>query len=148
MRVLDAGCGPGRITIPLAETVGKDGEVIALDIQTEMLAKLQERAQAAGLNNISIIQAGLGEDILDLGPLDMAVMVTVLGEIPNQRMAIQQIRGWLKPGGILSITEVLPDPHYQRASTVRSLADQAGFEVEMPYQSAQAYTMHLIKPIL
>ncbi len=146
MRVLDAGCGPGRITIPLAEAVGPDGEVIALDIQTEMLAKLQERSQAAGMKNISIIHTGLGEDTLDLGPFDRALMVTVLGEIPNRLKALQQIYEWLKPGGILAITEVLPDPHFQRASSVRALADRAGFEVEMAYQSVRAYTMHLIKP--
>ena len=34
MKVLDAGCGPGRLTLPLAETVGSQGEVTALDIKT------------------------------------------------------------------------------------------------------------------
>ena len=32
MKVLDAGCGPGRLTLPLAKTVGPQGEVLALDI--------------------------------------------------------------------------------------------------------------------
>jgi hypothetical protein len=31
MRVFDAGCGPGRLTIPLARAVGPDGEVVALE---------------------------------------------------------------------------------------------------------------------
>src|ERR671915_14848 len=43
MRVLDAGCGPGRLTIPLARAVGTGGEVVALDGQGAMLAKLEER---------------------------------------------------------------------------------------------------------
>src|SRR5918998_5205270 len=43
MRVLDAGCGPGRLTIPLAKAVGLAGEVVALDGQREMLAKLDGR---------------------------------------------------------------------------------------------------------
>jgi ubiquinone/menaquinone biosynthesis C-methylase UbiE len=38
MRVLDAGCGPGRLTIPLAKAVGAGGEVVALDGQREVHA--------------------------------------------------------------------------------------------------------------
>jgi ubiquinone/menaquinone biosynthesis C-methylase UbiE len=48
MRVLDAGCGPGRLIIPLAKTVGPPGEVVALDGQREMLEKLEKRAARRG----------------------------------------------------------------------------------------------------
>src|SRR4029079_13748458 len=34
MRVLDAGCGPGRLTIPLAQKIGPQGVVVAMDIQS------------------------------------------------------------------------------------------------------------------
>jgi len=37
MKVLDAGCGPGRLTLPLAEAFSPQGEVLALDIQDDML---------------------------------------------------------------------------------------------------------------
>src|SRR5262245_30549310 len=37
MKVLDAGCGPGRVTIPLAKAVGPDGSVVAVDLQPKML---------------------------------------------------------------------------------------------------------------
>ncbi|MCP5406928.1 MAG: class I SAM-dependent methyltransferase [Chromatiaceae bacterium] len=30
MKVLDAGCGPGRLTVPLAQSVGRNGCVVAL----------------------------------------------------------------------------------------------------------------------
>lgn len=42
MVVLDAGCGPGRVTIPLAKAVGKDGLVVAMDLQQEMLSKVRD----------------------------------------------------------------------------------------------------------
>ena len=50
MKVLDAGCGPGRLTLPLAEAVGPQGEVLAMDVQAEMLAQVREKAQAAGFH--------------------------------------------------------------------------------------------------
>jgi SAM-dependent methyltransferase len=39
MRVLDLGCGPGRVTIPIARAVGPDGGVDAIDVQPGMLAR-------------------------------------------------------------------------------------------------------------
>jgi len=36
MRVIDVGCGPGRLTIPVARAVEPDGEALALDIQEGM----------------------------------------------------------------------------------------------------------------
>ena len=53
---------------------------------------------------------------------DRALLVTVLGEIPDRDAALRAIFDALKPGGILSITEILRDPHYQRRTTVLRLA--------------------------
>ena len=54
MRVLDAGCGPGRVTIPAAKLVGSKGEVVALDIQPAMLDMARQRAKSAGLENVRL----------------------------------------------------------------------------------------------
>ena len=48
MTVLDAGCGPGRVTIPIARAVGLSGQVVAMDIQAGMLAKVQKKAEQNG----------------------------------------------------------------------------------------------------
>jgi len=77
---------------------------------------------------------------------DRALLVTVLGEIPDRVAALQEIRGSLKPGGLLSVTEVFPDPHYQRRDTVRQLAQQAGLEVRETYGTWRAHTTNLARP--
>src|SRR5918999_2076909 len=41
MRVLDAGCGPGRLTIPVARAVEPTGVIVALDSQRAMLEELE-----------------------------------------------------------------------------------------------------------
>src|SRR5215203_2119982 len=61
MRVLDAGCGPGRLTIPVAKAVGPTGEVVALDSQHAMLEKLERRLKTEGITNVRTLEAGLGE---------------------------------------------------------------------------------------
>lgn len=145
MRVLDAGCGPGRLTLPLAEAVGPQGQVLAMDVQAKMLARVREKAQAAGLQNVEFLEAGLGQGKLREGYFDRATLVTVLGEIPDQAAALQEIYKALKPGGVLSVTEIIFDPHFQRAETVLRVAEAAGFHKANSFGKRLAYTMHLEK---
>ncbi len=151
MRVLDAGSGPGRLTVPAARRVGATGGVVALDLQPRMLGELTRRVRAAGLGNVRTIfgalgDGTLGEERLEPKAFDRAVMVTVLGEVADRLSALREIYAALRPGGVLSITELLPDPHYQSQNTVRDLAEDAGFQVERVYGNALAYTMNLVKP--
>jgi ubiquinone/menaquinone biosynthesis C-methylase UbiE len=145
MKVLDAGCGPGRLTLPLAETVGAQGEVTALDIQDGMLTRVRAKVQAAGLQNVKFLHAGLGEGKLPQAYFDRAVLVTVLGEIPDPMNALKEIHSALVPGGILSVTEVIFDPHFQRRETVLCMAQAAGLKEKNFSGSSLAYTMHLEK---
>ena len=47
--------------------------------------------------------------------------------------------------GILSITEIIFDPHFQRQSTVRKIAQQTGFRETAVFGNSIAYTMHFEK---
>jgi SAM-dependent methyltransferase len=146
-RGLDVGSGPGRLAIPAARRVGSSGEIVALDIQPEMLARLKENAARAGVTNIT---AQLGdittEQHLPKESFDRAWLVTVLGEIPDRRAALENIYRLLKPGGLLSITEILGDPHYQKRDTVLRLAQTAGFEPTQFWRTGLVFTQNFVKP--
>lgn len=146
MHVLDAGCGPGRLSIPVARAVGASGSVLAVDLQKAMLRRARQRAERAGLTNIRFLEAGLGEGKLPPQSFDRALLVTVLGEIVDKGRAFREIVSSLKPGGFLSVTEILPDPHYQTMRAVRDLGAHAGLRVARTFGSFLAYTMHLEKP--
>jgi len=146
MRVLDVGCGPGRLTIALGRAVGSQGEVTAMDLQAAMLRQAQDKARAAGLVNIHFLRAGAGEGKLDRDRFDRALLVTVLGEIPDQDVALQEVFAALKPGGMLSVTETVFDPHFQRSRAVALIATAVGFREQGCFGNRLAYTLHLEKP--
>ena len=61
-RILDLGCGTGKQSIPLAQTVGDDGVVVCLDVSAEALAKVTLRSRELGLDaRIRAVHADLDE---------------------------------------------------------------------------------------
>jgi ubiquinone/menaquinone biosynthesis C-methylase UbiE len=145
MRVLDAGCGPGRVTLPLAKAVGPTGEVVAIDLQPSMLNRAREKTQAAGLTNIRFQELPIEAGKLDEAQYDRVILVTVLGEIPDRRSALKEIYRCLKPGGFLSITEIIFDPHYQSRQIIRQLAGSVGFQEKAYYGNRFSFTLHIEK---
>jgi ubiquinone/menaquinone biosynthesis C-methylase UbiE len=112
-----------------------------------MLEELERRLRTEGLGNVEPVLAGLGDGKLAAHDVDVALLVTVLGEIPDKAAALREIHRCLRPGGVLSITEVLPDPHYQRLSRVRALVADAGFRETQLFSGWVSYTVNLSKPV-
>lgn len=146
MAVLDAGCGPARLTVPMARQVGPRGQVVGLDVQPEMLRRAQAKVDAAGLRNVELRQAGVGQAGLERDHFDRAVLATVIGEIDDPQAALREIAAALKPGGFLSVTELALDPHFRSQGTVRRLAQAAGLRERERFGNALAYTLNLEKP--
>ncbi|MBE7556069.1 MAG: methyltransferase domain-containing protein [Anaerolineales bacterium] len=145
MKVLDCGCGPGRLTIPVAKEVGPAGQVTAFDIQPGMLQRVRDKVEAENLSNVQFVQGGAGEGKLGRNQYDRALLVTVLGEIPDQKAALAEIFESLKRGGILSVTEVIADPHFQRRDSVIRAANSVGFVEKDFFGNRLSYTINFEK---
>jgi ubiquinone/menaquinone biosynthesis C-methylase UbiE len=146
MRVLDAGCGPGRLTIPLARAVGPDGEIVALDGQREMLGELERRLEAEGIRNVLPVRAVLGEGVLGEGGFDRVVLAMVLGEARDRREAARELYAALRPGGVLSVTEIFGDPDHRRPATIQREVEAAGFRLARRFGGFPAFTLNFEKP--
>jgi SAM-dependent methyltransferase len=149
-RCLDVGAGPGRLTIPAARLVGAQGSVVALDTQPEMLDRLRQRLEQEGLANVTLVEGDIALASClasETASFDRAWMVTVLGEIPYREVALRNLFRLLKPGATLSITEFLPDPHFQRRGTVLALCRDAGFVPGDYNGAAVAFTQNFTKPL-
>jgi 2-polyprenyl-3-methyl-5-hydroxy-6-metoxy-1,4-benzoquinol methylase len=111
--VLDIGPGMGYFSIPLARMVGEKGNVIAADIQPEMLKALQKRAKKAGVEK-QIIPHLCKADSLGLDmQFDFILAFWMVHEVPNHLAFFEEIKLLLKPSGKFLLSE--PILHVSRA---------------------------------
>jgi ubiquinone/menaquinone biosynthesis C-methylase UbiE len=61
MVFMDIGCGDGFFTVLAAKKVGETGKVYAVDVDASAVEKLKQKAQAAGLKNVTA-KVGAAED--------------------------------------------------------------------------------------
>lgn len=145
-RVLEVGPGPGRLLIPAAQRVLPGGEVVGIDIQPGMIERVKKRVMTASITNLTAILGDATQPIVPEASFDVAFLVTTLGEIPDRAAALAQCFRALKSGGILSISEMLPDPHYQSKATVKRLAEAAGFRLQSVEGGMWLFTANFVKP--
>jgi len=149
MTVLDLGCGSGAFTTLLARAVGALGKVYAVDIQPGMLRQLESKLAKAGnqdIRNVELKQASAYALPFEDDSLDLVFITAALQEIYDRDRALQEARRVLKPDGILSVTEFLPDTDYPRRSATIKLCQQEGFVLDDNLGNFWNYTIRFRKP--
>ena len=130
--ILDFGCGYGAYTIPVAQIVGEQGRVYALDKDKEALDLLMYRGELEGLNNIDRMKTS-GE--LKIRLSDESVDVVLLFDVfhsfyfPNakdRRKLLGEIRRVMKPSAFLSVSVW---PNLVEAEAEKGIKD-AGFHLK------------------
>jgi ubiquinone/menaquinone biosynthesis C-methylase UbiE len=129
-RMLEIGPGTGYYTLDLAEWVGEEGAVEILDIQQEMLDHTIRRARERGVWSVNPSRGDAQDLPYESDEFDAAVMVTTLGEVPDQDAALREVARVLRPGGRLVVGELFGDPHMVTAGTLRRRAEGAGLRFE------------------
>lgn len=97
MDVLELGCGTGGTALEHAPFVR---HIRATDISDEMLRHARERAQSAGVENVTFEQADL--EGLSIAPesYDVVLAMNLLHLTEDPLAEMKRIHQWLKPGGI------------------------------------------------
>ncbi len=96
-RVLDAGCGSGRVTEMVLERVPQ-GEVVAVDASPSMVAAARERLSPRWGERVEIVQCDLVE--LELGrPVDAVISTATFHWIPDHERLFERIHGAMREGG-------------------------------------------------
>lgn len=144
-RVLEVGAGSGFYSVAVARAV-EEGKLELLDLQPEMLDKARRKIDAAGLENVGYKAANENGRIpFDDGSFDIVFMVTVLGEVKEQELLVREINRLLRHGGVLSVSEHLPDPDFVSSGKLRRLLENNGFRFRRRFGRSWAYTANYEK---
>lgn len=110
-----------------------------------MIARLETGAEQAGIANLEAVQGDATQLQFPSESFDVISLCTVLGEIPDRDTALRQCYDALKPGGLLSISEIFPDPHFQTRANVQRLADEVGFRLKKMHGPWYFFTANFLK---
>jgi ubiquinone/menaquinone biosynthesis C-methylase UbiE len=144
--VLDLGCGPGFWTFPLADIVGADGAVWALDVSQEMLDALAGHNLPA---QVRLLRSDLPDIDLPDSSVDWIWGAFVVHEVEPLEGLAAEMRRVLRPGGQLAILDWRPDaahgdgPPRQHRVAPQQVIEQlraAGFQrAAQTWQDEDAY---------
>ena len=112
-RILDAGCGNGRVTALLAEHAPADAEIVGVDLAAADVA----RANLDGIGNVAVHAGDLLGDLAHLGEFDFIYCQEVLHHTSDPPAAFANVAARLAPGGQYAVYV------YRRKAPVREFTD-------------------------
>jgi SAM-dependent methyltransferase len=98
--VVDWGCGPGRVTIPLAKLIS-DGKVVAVDVQPFALEVVAEMVMREGLGNVETVLLESYPVSIPAESADIVLLLDTFHAVTERQMLLTDISRVLKPGGKL-----------------------------------------------
>jgi ubiquinone/menaquinone biosynthesis C-methylase UbiE len=99
-RVLDVGAGPGWATLDLAEIVGPEGEVVAVERSARFLEAARSACENRGIRQVQFHELDLMSDSIPAESMEFAWCRWVASFVPSPRTLVERIAPCLKPGGI------------------------------------------------
>jgi ubiquinone/menaquinone biosynthesis C-methylase UbiE len=106
--VADLGCGSGAYTIAVAKILKGSGRVYAVEVQKELLTRLQNTVRDEGLGNVEFIWGNLeqlgGTKLRDQS-VDVVIISNVLFQNDNKQVIVDEARRILRHGGRMLVID-------------------------------------------
>jgi arsenite methyltransferase len=115
-RVLDIDCGPGFLASEMAEAVGTEGLVCAIDPSPSMLELAGRRAHGAASAPVELAARSATDLALPDDSFDVAVSTQVYEYVDDLDTALAEVRRVLVPGGRLLVVDTDWDSIVWRSS--------------------------------
>lgn len=152
MVVADIGAGSGVIASLMAPQLEPDGEVLAVDIQQEMLDALAAKCKLLEIDNIVPVLGTTKSPRLEPGTVDLVIMVDVYHEFDFPYEMLQEISRSLKVGGRVAFVEYrkedprvpIKEVHKMSEKQVRVEASQPGLNLKWKETKSELPRQHVI----
>jgi arsenite methyltransferase len=105
-RVADVGAGGGYFSFRLADAVGPGGRLFAVDVDEDMTDHLDERVEADGAANVTVVRGRFDDPLLPDGEIDLVFTSNTYHHIQDRVAYFARLRQDLAPGGRVAILEL------------------------------------------
>jgi SAM-dependent methyltransferase len=102
--VVDLGAGTGYFSFPIAQQLSA-GKVLAIDIEPEMLKRIEQRKTVSGIQNIETVLASKTNPNIPADSVDVVLLVDAYHEFSHPREVMAAVSRGLKPGGRVILVE-------------------------------------------
>ena len=122
--MLDVACGTGANFALIEERIGPEGELVGVDLTTQMLDRARARVAREGWENVRLRQLDVCAATAQTlgGPFDAAVCCLGLSVIPEWRRAWETMRSSVRTGGRLAIMDAGHPDNGNEPTRTRPLA--------------------------
>jgi ubiquinone/menaquinone biosynthesis C-methylase UbiE len=138
MIVADLGCGPGYLTLPVAEIVGAEGRVYAVDFDEKSIVALTEKAKRKSLSSIidARVSSAANLPFIPDGTIDLVFAKGLLCCMFDHDGALREIHRMLKSGGFayLSVTKLVRKKDGRSVGTEEWGKILGGFEIQKNHE--------------
>jgi tRNA A58 N-methylase Trm61 len=127
MVVADVGAGEGEWSEELARRVGEEGHVYATEVDKEKIEEIRERAETAGLDNLTVVLGNQSESGLPEKCCDAILLRMVYHHFEQPEAMRSSLRRSLRPRGILAVIDINPQKSWRELPDV---PDRGGHGIE------------------
>ena len=145
MTVVEIGPGKGSYTKVVAEKVQPNGKVFAIDIQESIINRLKKKIKKENIQNIIPKIDDAHNLSFEDESVDRIFAIACLPEIPDPISVLKEFKRILKPDGIISLSELFPDPDYPLRRTEKRWAKEAGLDFYEGFGNWFVYQLNFIK---
>lgn len=150
MVVADFGAGTGAYALAAARAVAPDGKVYAIDIQKDLLTKLEREAAAAHLANLGFLWGDLetvGGSKLPDNKIDLVIISNLLFQLAGVYPAVLEAKRVLKVDGRVAVVDwsgshggLGPQPdNVLSPEAVQKIFTEAGFELQRAFSAGDQH---------
>jgi arsenite methyltransferase len=152
-RVADLGAGSGYFTFRLAQSVGPQGVVYAVDVDDDMIALVQKKAQQRGVGNVVTVRAQYNDPLLPADGVDVIFTVDTYHHFDDRVGYLKKLRRYLRPGGRIAVIDFDRRAwfeglwqHYTPSDFIKREMEQAGYALQREYDFLDRQSFLIFTP--